>query len=124
MAHIGVDLRHVKAGGHIQLALAQVQKRRGTQLFLLFHRDVLARRTVLQICAQLHLDEHQHAVLHGDEVDLAEAAAPLSFHDAAAALAQILFDQRLAPVAVLLRAHRRASHFLRNVMRCTGLGPY
>ncbi len=62
---------------HPARARSSTKAPRARSFSCFFHRDVLARRTVLQICAQLHLDEQQHAVLLGDEVDLAEAAAPL-----------------------------------------------
>ena len=110
--------------GHVKAVHTQIEQRGGAQLFLFFRRNGFARHPVAQIGAQLDLDKQERPLLLGDEVDLAEAAAPLFFHDAAAARFEVFRDQRLAPVTVLLGAHRRASHFLRNVLRCTGLGPY
>ena len=73
---VGIDLRHIKAGRNVRIALAQVKQRSRAQLLLLGCRNELARRAVSQVCAQLDLNKQQRAVLLGDEVDLAEAAGP------------------------------------------------
>ena len=44
------------------------------------------------------LDQYGRVAVPGDEVDLAEAAAPLSFHDAAAVLAKVSRDHYVVEV--------------------------
>lgn len=36
MAHVGVDLRHIEAGGRVKAVHAQIEQRGGAQLFLFF----------------------------------------------------------------------------------------
>ena len=71
----GVDLGHVKAGGAIQAVVAEVKERGFSDTGLFAGGDVFPGQAHLRIGASLDLHEAEDALIPGDQVDLAEAAA-------------------------------------------------
>ena len=75
----GVDLGHVKAGGAIQAIVAEVKERGFSDTGLFAGGDVFPGQAHLRIGAGLDLHEAENALIPGDQVDLAEAAADGAF---------------------------------------------
>src|SRR5690606_38333042 len=93
--------------------------------------DRLLRRAEAVAAPGLHLDQHQHVTVEGNEVDLASFSAPLPVEDAPAACGQDPLGVPLSGVAQAAASHGRApgswaarrSRTGANVRRWCGVGP-
>ena len=124
MRTLGVHLRHVEAGGAVQVLHHQVPGCRFPQPLLFFGGHILPGQAAGQIRPGLDLHEAQHAVLPGDQVDLPEPAVKPVGQQGVAPAAQIVGHLRLAPGALGPAHDCRSFHFFRNDCRCSGQGPY
>jgi 16S rRNA (cytidine1402-2'-O)-methyltransferase len=75
-----VDQKHIEAAEGIGPP-GEIQARRREQALALRRGDALGRAAEAGPAAHAHLGEHQHAALFCDEVDFAEAAAPVALQD-------------------------------------------
>ena len=93
----GVDLGHVKAGGAIQAIVAEVKERGFSDTGLFAGGDLFPGQAHLRIGASLDLHEAEDALIPGDQVDLAEAAAVAVCRQLIPFFPEIVGHQSLAP---------------------------
>lgn len=102
----------------------EIARRRAPELLLLLAGHILARKPYGEIRARFDLHKAEHAPLPCDEIHLTEAAVVAVREELIAPAAQEIRDLCLAPRSLGAAHCLPAFHFFRNVMRCSGQGPY
>src|SRR3982751_545976 len=80
MARRTIDEEHIEAAIGLRLA-REIKPRRGDQSRALRGRDALGGTAEIARAAHAHLGKDERALVFGDEVDLAEAAAPVALDE-------------------------------------------